>query len=295
MILKKIELVWEYIKNRIFKLNYLSGYKIIFVEPPLTSKKDREEISEIFFKNFDIESLYFANAAMLSLINEGKNTGIVVESKHDMTHVTPVYDFFCIPYAVKHIFYGGNYLTDYMLRLLIDNDNNKKFNFLDKKNLAKNIKELACYVAENYEKEKVESYKYILDCNNEIYLKEERIKCPEALFDPKLIGNNYESIVECCYNSIGKCDDDIKQEMYSNILLSGRNTCFKGFNKRFTLEMKKLAPSSTEINVIDVKDKRRAARKGAKILYECPFMESNWITRTEYDEIGVNIVHRKCF
>ena len=163
------------------------------------------------------------------------------------------------------------------------------------KNLTKNIKELACYVAENYEKEKVESYKYIFDCNNEIYLKEERIKCPEALFDPKLIGNNYESIVECCYNSIGKCDDDIKQEMYSNILLSGRNTCFKGFNKRFTLEMKKLAPSSTEINVIDAKDKRCAAWKGAKILYECPFMESNWITRTEYDEIGVNIVHRKCF
>ena len=49
----------------------------------------------------------------------------------------------------------------------------------------------------------------------------ERFRCPEALFAPAMVGREEAGIAEMVYNTIMKCDIDIRKELYGNIVLSG--------------------------------------------------------------------------
>lgn len=49
----------------------------------------------------------------------------------------------------------------------------------------------------------------------------ERFRCPEALFQPAFLGMEACGIHETTYNSIMKCDVDIRKDLYANTVLSG--------------------------------------------------------------------------
>ena len=72
---------------------------------------------------------------------------------------------------------------------------------------------------------------------------------------------------------------------------------FDGLPERLTKEMKSLAPESMkdEIKVIASPERKFAVWIGGSILSNISTFESAWITKTEYEESGVTIVHRKCF
>ncbi|KAH3765045.1 actin, alpha skeletal muscle [Pelomyxa schiedti] len=87
-------------------------------------------------------------------------------------------------------------------------------------------------------------------------------------------------IHETCYNSIMKCDVDIRQDLYSNIVLSGGTSMFPGIADRMKKEMATLAPTTTNIKIIAPPERKYSQM---------------WISKEEYDESGPAIVHRKCF
>merc|ERR1719495_2502220 len=49
----------------------------------------------------------------------------------------------------------------------------------------------------------------------------ERFRCPEALFQPSFLGMEACGIHETTYNSIMKCDVDIRKDLYANTVMSG--------------------------------------------------------------------------
>ena len=49
----------------------------------------------------------------------------------------------------------------------------------------------------------------------------ERFRCPEVLFTPSLVGMESAGIDETAFNSIMKCDVDIRKDLYGNVVLSG--------------------------------------------------------------------------
>ena len=51
------------------------------------------------------------------------------------------------------------------------------------------------------------------------------------------------------YNSIYKCDLDIRRDLYGNIVLSGGTTMFPGIADRMQKELTALAPSSMKVRV----------------------------------------------
>ena len=51
----------------------------------------------------------------------------------------------------------------------------------------------------------------------------------------------------CRYNSIYKCDLDIRRDLYGNIVLSGGTTMFPGIADRMQRELTALAPSSMKV------------------------------------------------
>ena len=49
----------------------------------------------------------------------------------------------------------------------------------------------------------------------------ERFRCPEVLFTPSMVGMESSGIDEAAFNSIMKCDVDIRKDLYGNVVLSG--------------------------------------------------------------------------
>lgn len=49
------------------------------------------------------------------------------------------------------------------------------------------------------------------------------------------------------YNSIFKCDLDIRRDLYGNVVLSGGTTMFPGISDRMQKELTSLSPSSIKV------------------------------------------------
>merc|ERR1711896_29904 len=79
----------------------------------------------------------------------------------------------------------------------------------------------------------------------------ERFRCPEALFKPHMVGNMESAgIHETTYNSIMKCDVDIRKDLYANTVLSGGTTMYPGIADRMQKEMTALAPTTMKIKIV---------------------------------------------
>ncbi|MED6222930.1 Actin-7 [Stylosanthes scabra] len=123
----------------------------------------------------------------------------------------------------------------------------------------------------------------------------ERFRCPEVLFQPSMIGMEAAGIHETTYNSIMKCDVDIRKDLYGNIVLSGGSTMFPGIADRMSKEITALAPSSMKIKVVAPPERKYSVWIGGSILASLSTFQQMWISKGEYDESGPSIVHRKCF
>jgi len=116
-----------------------------------------------------------------------------------------------------------------------------------------------------------------------------------VLFKPSLIGLEQEGIDKTTYNSIMKCDVDIRKDLYGNIVLSGGSTMFGGIADRLQKEVTALAPPTMKIKVVAPPERKYSVWIGGSILSSLSTFQAMWISKQEYDESGPSIVHRKCF
>jgi len=102
-------------------------------------------------------------------------------------------------------------------------------------------------------------------------------------------------IHETTYNSIMKCDIDIRKDLYANIVLSGGTTMYEGIAERITKEITNLAPPSMKVKVVAPPERKYSVWIGGSILASLSTFQQMWISKEEYEESGPGIVHRKCF
>lgn len=103
------------------------------------------------------------------------------------------------------------------------------------------------------------------------------------------------SFHEMIYQSIMKCDLDVRKDLYTNIVLSGGSTMFPGTPERLAKEVTELVPAGTKINVVGPVERQFLTWIGGSILSSLGTFTAMWISKNEYAESGPNIVHRKCF
>ena len=91
---------------------------------------------------------------------------------------------------------------------------------------------------------------YELPDGQVITIGNERFRWSEALFQPSFLGMECNGIHETTYNSIMKCDVDIRKDLHGNIVFSGGISMYPGINTRLEKEMIQLFPSTMKIKVI---------------------------------------------
>ncbi|KAM9947739.1 hypothetical protein ACTFIT_001072 [Dictyostelium discoideum] len=117
----------------------------------------------------------------------------------------------------------------------------------------------------------------------------------EALFRPSLLAMGCGGIHETIYNSIMKCDYDIRKYLFGSVVLSGGSTMFPGIADRMNKELTALAPSTMKIKIIAPPERKYSVWIGGSILASLSNCQEMWISKEEYDESGPSIIHRKCF
>ena len=292
-----MEKIWEYVFVDGLRVDPNKSHNVLLTEPPLNPKENREKMAEIMFEIFNVHGLYIAVQAVLSLYYAGKFTGMSIDSGEGVTQFVPIFDGYSLPHAISKLDIAGRDLTEYFVKLLLETG--LRFTTTAEKEIVKAIKEKSCYVALDLEDEirAVEPFIYELPDGTHVVIRDQRIRCPEALFKPSMAGKEGNGISQTCYDSIQKCDIDIRKNLYNCIILSGGTTMFNGLPERLTKDMKSLAPYSMkeEIKVIASPERKFAVWLGGSILSSISTFESKWITKTEYEENGATIVRRKCF
>ena len=253
------------------------------------------------FETFHTPAMYLAPAPVLSLYASGRKDGIVLQSGFGVSYAVPISEGFALRQNVSSLDLAGTNLTDYLTKIL-----GERGKTLTEHRLARDVKERLCYVAQDFEKEMSTAASdpslqrsYELSDGQFVTLGDERFRCPEVLFQPSMADKSLAlspGIHQLVFESIVKCNEDIRNEMYANVVLSGGSTMFKGIAERVQKEVTGLAGASPtrKVKIIAPPEPKYSAWIGGSILASLSDFQSMWISKQEYDEEGPAVVNRKC-
>ncbi|XP_069486406.1 actin-like protein 7B [Ambystoma mexicanum] len=288
--------IWEYIFVKEMKISP-EEHAALISDPPLSPVTNREKYAETLFEVFGSPAMHIANQSILSMYSYGKISGLVVESGHAVSYVVPIYEGYMLPNITERVDYAGSDVTKFLKQLLNDAGNMFTEDHLP---MMDYMKKKCCYLSLDLGYEMgLPSSDYVVDYElpdgRIITIGKERFLCSEALFNPSLIGLNQPGLQTLVNGSINKCDDTLRHDMLSNILLCGGSTTLEGFPDRFQRELNKAFPKD-DIPIIEASPERKyAVWTGGSILASLKSFQQLWVSKEEYEEQGPMVIYRKCF
>jgi actin-like protein 6A len=309
-------------------------HPIIFTEPSLHNKENRIKLTEFMFEKYGIPAIFICKNAVLSAFSCGRSTALIFDSGHSSTTAVPVHDGYALQKSLLKYDIAGNWVTNELLKYTENNlgvniiphykfgknkvedqfvteyykDIRDDFSYENfwKREIVRDMKENSLLVSEdplnvgNNNMNTTPNYGpvgYELPDGKYIELKDERVSILEKLFHPMREFHGFYGYHQMIIDAIGRCDLDVRKEMYSNIFVCGGNTLFTGFPERLQKQLYNSSVQSLKIKIIvhsSTPERKFSSWIGGSILSSLATFHQLWLSKIEYDEHGALIIERKC-
>ncbi|KAL4527792.1 hypothetical protein Ndes2526B_g08540 [Nannochloris sp. 'desiccata'] len=306
---------------------------LLMIEPALTSRSDRELLTQLVFEVFNVSSYYATDSAVASLAGVGKLSGVVVDIGYDKLDVMPVLDGLLQASSGARLPYGGQNLTAHLQHLLSKKGINVSLEDAEKIKLSAmhavpfpgsephalapgaaaqtdTAKDDAERKAEE-EKQKESRKIFTLPDGQVINVEEEGKALGEALLNPSLLGFTLPALADAIQTAGlvttlhgGKESAKVLAE---NLLICGGGAGTYGISRRLLAEVAATAhpnfpPALCFIpEYMPKRTAQRAAWIGGAVMAKIVFSGSgpmqtsqHAVSKADYDEMGPAIIHRKC-
>ena len=274
-------------------------HPMLLTESPQNTKQMREKTTQMMMETFRVPAFFTTLPGVLALYANGQTTGCTIDAGETITHVMPVFECYGMTHCCEKLNIGGRSINGHLRKLIIDRE--IVLPQMNEREIIRNIKENICYIAKdmNAELHKIDhevesSFNYTLPNGETILLGTQRFMAPEIFFKPQTIGVSSPGLDQIIADVIGKqVDDDLRPLMMNNILLTGGSTLFNGMDERIEKDVSNLL--GTKCTVVAPENRKNTAWIGGSVLVSLATFSQMWITKAEYDEIGPEVVHLKCF
>ena len=279
-------------------------HPVLLTESPQNTKQMREKTTQIMMETFAVPAFYASLPGVLALYANGQTTGLTIDAGETITHVLPVFECYGMTHCCEKLSIGGRSINNHLKKLITDRQSQDDAQFLPQGNereIIRNIKENHCYVARDMNQElhiaeHLESpFEYTLPDNTKINLSTQRFMAPEIFFKPQTIGVSSPGLDQIVADVISNQidDEDLRPEMMKNILLTGGSSMFTGLDERLKKDLSTILQQECE--VIAPENRKNSAWIGGSVMVSLATFSQMWVTKAEYDEIGPEIIHLKCF
>ena len=191
------------------------------------------------------------------------------------------------------------------------------YRLFKQREIAADLKENVCRLSDSMYSEEdntnIPAVSYELPDGNTIEVGHERFKIPELLFQPHLLpsldlgddapdlkmadGSPLRGLPALILENINKCDVDVRKDLFGGMLLAGGGSLFGSLRERLEAELHDAAPTNVRVKVTasaNTIERKFSTWLGGSILASLGSFQQMWMSKQEYEEYGVAIIHRKC-
>ncbi|KAK6979828.1 actin-related protein 5 [Biomphalaria glabrata] len=119
-----------------------------------------------------------------------------------------------------------------------------------------------------------------------LHLGVERIRVPELLFQPSMLGLEQAGLSETMEFILGRLPNNLQTKVVQHVFLTGGNANFFNFKERIDRELLQIRPFQSTYNIFKAGNPSLDAWNGARKFALSPFLASSSITRKDYEEMG---------
>lgn len=303
--------LWNYTFNERLHIDP-TEHKILLTEPPMNPNKNREQMGQMMFEEYNFQGVHVGLQAKLVLYSQGLYSGVVLDSGDGVTHMVPVYDGVTPDGLIAKLNVAGRHMTQHLIKLL--QVRGYAFNKSADMATVQMLKEKFCYVGYDLKIEQklalettVLLSKHTLPDGTVVKMDRERYEAAEILFQPSLTGECEDmGIDRMLYDLVQKrAAIDIRPVLWKHVVLSGGSTMYPGLTSRLEKELNALyladvcqgdekRLSKFKLKIEDPPRRKHMVFLGGSFLADA--MRSRaafWISKAEWEEHGPRIMHEK--
>lgn len=211
---------------------------VVVTVPVWSSASFKEKLTQLMFETFTVPAFLAVNQATLVALAHKLPTGLVVLLGELAGFVVPVHEARAMEEFAMNLPFGGRHLSDYFIALL-QNEGIETATYSDRE-VARDMKEKLCYVVQEPISQVpppslAKKYEFpdgsCVTATNACYL------CPEALFDPSLLGVTSDPLPDLIVKTIHKCPETLHEYLKANVMLSGGTSLIPGLKGRIVTEI----------------------------------------------------------
>lgn len=259
---------------------------VIITEPQFNFPSIQEAMTEIFFEEYECETLLRTTAADLTyehFVADKQLTSplccIVVDMGYSFTHIIPFVKGERVKQAIRRIDIGGKVLTNHLKEII----SYRQLNVMDESYVINQVKEDSCFVSQNFYGDMEIARKrypqntylreYVLpdftsikrgflrepvlpthkqaatEDQQTLRLSNERFTIPELIFHPSDVGVRQMGVAEAILDACKACPEKSLGHLLPNMVVIGGCAMFPGMAERLEKEVRILAPDYINVSV----------------------------------------------